>query len=104
MDDTIQPYAISVPDDDLKDLKKRLGSARWPEPEAVDDWTQGVPIDWLKDICEYWSKGYDWREREAALNRFEHFSTPIDGLDIHFIHQRSSHAEAKPLLITHGWP
>lgn len=104
MDDTITPYSISVPEDVLADLKKRLADARWPEPEVVEDWTQGMPIKWLKDICEYWTTDYDWRAREASLNRFKHFITVLDGLDIHFVHQRSSHSEARPLLITHGWP
>ena len=104
MDDTITPYSISVPEDVLADLKKRLADARWPEPEVVEDWTQGMPIKWPKDICEYWTTDYDWRAREASLNRFKHFITVLDGLDIHFVHQRSSHSEARPLLITHGWP
>ena len=104
MNKKIEPYSIHVTDDVLIDLKARLRSSRWPEAELVEDWTQGVPIEWLKDICEYWANSYDWRAREAALNRFNHFTMPIDGLNIHFIHQRSSHANATPLLITHGWP
>jgi pimeloyl-ACP methyl ester carboxylesterase len=106
MSDTaaIHPFRIDVPDQVLDDLRKRLGETRWPEPETVDDWSQGAPLAWIQDICRYWGDGYDWREREARLNRFDQFTTTIDGLDIHFVHQRSPHPEAKPLVITHGWP
>jgi pimeloyl-ACP methyl ester carboxylesterase len=104
MDDDIAPFRIAVDDAILKDLGQRLRAARWPEEEVVDDWSQGVPRAWLRTICEYWADGYDWRKREAALNRFPQFTTPIDGLDIHFVHARSKHADAMPLVITHGWP
>ncbi len=100
----IAPYTIAVPDEVLDDLNRRLDTARWPEHETVDDWSQGVPLDWLRAICDYWRHHYDWREREAALNRFEHFVTPIGGLPIHFIHQRSPHPDATPLVLSHGWP
>ena len=98
------PYTIAVDDAVLGDLRARLTATRWPEPEAVGDWTQGVPRAWLQSLCAYWAEQYDWRERERALNRFAHFTAPIDGLDVHFIHVRSPHADAKPLLVTHGWP
>ena len=101
---TIEPFRIAVPDDVLVDLKSRLGRTRWPEAELVEDWSQGVPRQWIQDVCGYWGNGYDWREREARLNRFPQFVTPIDGLGIHFIHARSPHPKAMPLLITHGWP
>ena len=100
----IRPYRISVGDDVLDDLKSRLRKTRWPEAELVDDWSQGAPLKWIKDICRYWAEDYDWREREARLNRFAQFTTEIDGLDIHFLHVRSPHPEAMPLIITHGWP
>jgi pimeloyl-ACP methyl ester carboxylesterase len=100
----INPFRIAVPDADLADLKDRLARTRWPEPETVDDWTQGIPLAYTRELADYWAHEYDWRAREAALNRFDHFTTEIDGLDIHFIHQRSSAADAFPLLITHGWP
>ena len=100
----IKPYRISVGDDALDDLKARLRKTRWPEVELVDDWSQGAPLKWIKDICRYWAEEYDWRGREARLNRFAQFTTEIDGLDIHFLHVRSPHAEAMPLVITHGWP
>ncbi|WP_110817822.1 epoxide hydrolase family protein [Mycolicibacterium peregrinum] len=103
-DPLIRPFRIAIPDADLVDLKQRLNRTRWPEPECVEDWTQGIPLDYTKELAAYWANEYDWRAREAALNRFDHFTTEIDGLDIHFIHQRSGREDAFPLLITHGWP
>jgi pimeloyl-ACP methyl ester carboxylesterase len=100
----IRPYRIEVPNAGLDDLKERLARTRWPEAEPVDDWSQGIPLAYTRDLAAYWADGYDWRSREAALNRFDHYLTEIDGLDIHFIHQRSPHDDALPLLITHGWP
>jgi epoxide hydrolase len=100
----IRPYRIEVPNAVLDDLKGRLARTRWPEAEPVDDWSQGIPLAYTRDLAAYWADGYDWRSREAALNRFDHYLTEIDGLDIHFIHQRSPHDDALPLLITHGWP
>ena len=100
----IKPFRIAVGDDVLADLKFRLQRTRWPEAELVDDWSQGAPLKWIKDICGYWERQYDWRQREAQLNRFAQFTTEIDGLGIHFLHVRSPHPEAMPLIITHGWP
>ena len=100
----IHPYRIAVPNGVLLDLRRRLHATRWPDAERVDDWTQGTPLAWIQDMCRYWADGYDWRAREALLNRFDQFMTVIDGIDIHFIHQRSPHPQARPLLITHGWP
>jgi epoxide hydrolase len=100
----IRPYRIEVPNAVLDDLKERLARTRWPEAETVDDWGQGIPLAYTRDLAAYWADGYDWRSREAALNRFDHFLTEIDGLELHFIHQRSPHDDALPLLITHGWP
>jgi pimeloyl-ACP methyl ester carboxylesterase len=100
----IRPYRIEVPNAVLDDLKERLARTRWPEAETVDDWSQGIPLAYTRDLAAYWADRYDWRSREAALNRFDHHLTEIDGLDIHFIHQRSPHDDALPLLITHGWP
>lgn len=100
----IKPFHIAVGDDVLADLKDRLHRTRWPEAELVDDWSQGAPLDWIQDICRYWAGQYDWRQRETRLNRFAQFKTEIDGLDIHFVHMRSPHAGAMPLIITHGWP
>jgi len=100
----IRPFRIAVPDDELSDLRQRLARTRWPEAECVDDWSQGIPLDYTRELAGYWADRYDWRAREAALNRFDQFVTEIDGLDIHFIHQRSSDPDALPLVITHGWP
>ena len=104
MSGEIKPYRIFVGDDVLDDLKSRLRRTRWPEAEPVDDWSQGAPLNWIEDICRYWAEEYDWRSREALLNRFAQFTTEIDGLDIHFLHVRSPHPDAMPLIITHGWP
>jgi epoxide hydrolase len=101
---SIKPFRIAVPDADLADLKDRLVRTRWPEAECVDDWTQGIPLAYTRELADYWANDYDWRAREAVLNRFDHYTTEIDGLDIHFIHQRSPRDDAFPLLITHGWP
>lgn len=100
----VKPFRINVPDDVIDDLRSRLARTRWPEAECVDDWSQGVPLAYTRELADYWASGYDWRSREAALNRFDQFTTEIDGLDIHFIHQRSPYADAFPLVITHGWP
>ena len=100
----IRPFRIDVPDDDLADLRRRLADTRWPEAECVDDWSQGMPLAYTRELATYWADGYNWRAREAALNRFDQFITEIDRLDIHFIHARSPHADAYPLIITHGWP
>jgi pimeloyl-ACP methyl ester carboxylesterase len=100
----LKPFRIDVPYDVLDDLQTRLARTRWPETECVDDWSQGIPLAYTRELAAYWADEYDWRSREAALNRFDQFTTEIDGLDIHFIHQRSPHADALPLVITHGWP
>jgi len=98
------PFTISASDVDLADLHRRLATTRWPNEEPVDDWTQGIPLDYVKEVCAYWADGYDWRKREARLNAFPQFTTPIDGVDIHFVHQRSPVENALPLVVTHGWP
>jgi len=100
----VHPFRIDIPDSALDDLQSRLRNTRWPEAEPVDDWNQGIPLSYTRELAEYWANDYNWREREARLNRFAQFTTEIDGLDIHFIHQRSPHPDAFPLLITHGWP
>ncbi len=101
---TMTPFRIEVPQSELDDLKRRLESTRWPDAETPDDWSQGVPLAYAREFCAYWAEHYDWREREARLNRHEQFTTTIDGLDVHFIHARSAEESARPLLITHGWP
>ncbi|HPY25644.1 MAG TPA: epoxide hydrolase, partial [Mycobacterium sp.] len=100
----IRSFRIAVPDGDLTDLRERLRRTRWPERECVTDWSQGIPLDYTRELAAYWADGYDWRAREAGLNAFDQFVTEIDGLDIHFIHQRSADPAAPALLITHGWP
>lgn len=100
----IRPFTIDVPEPVLDDLRSRLQHTRWPDREVVDDWSQGVPLAYLQEVVAYWADQYDWKARERALNRFDQFVTEIDGLDIHFVHQRSPHPGAVPLIVTHGWP
>jgi pimeloyl-ACP methyl ester carboxylesterase len=104
MSTAIKPFRIAVGEDVLDDLRARLRNTRWPEAELVGDWSQGAPLAWIQEVCRYWADTYDWRQREARLNRFAQFTTAIDGLDIHFLHVRSRHENAMPLIITHGWP
>ncbi len=98
------PYRIEIPEAELDDLRRRLAATRWPDPETPDDWSQGVPIEYVKDMCAYWQNEYDWRRRESWLNEMPQFTTEIDGLDFHFLHIRSPQADALPLVMTHGWP
>lgn len=100
----IRPFHISVPDDALADLRQRIQATRWPERETVNDDSQGVPLATMQDLAREWASNYDWREVEARLNSYPQFMTEIDGLDIHFIHVRSQHENALPLIMTHGWP
>ncbi|HUZ09163.1 MAG TPA: epoxide hydrolase [Acidimicrobiales bacterium] len=104
MSDEVLPFRVEVPEGDLRDLRERLARTRWPEPATVGDWSQGVPLDYVKALCRHWSDGYDWRAREARLNELAQFRTEIDGLGIHFLHVRSPEPEALPLVLTHGWP
>jgi pimeloyl-ACP methyl ester carboxylesterase len=100
----IKPFQIAVPENQLEDLKTRLSLTRWPEKECVDDWSQGSPLSAVKNLCDYWLNHYDWRRCENHLNSYPQFTTEIDGLDIHFLHIRSTHENARPLIMTHGWP
>ena len=104
MTDAITPFEIAIPDAQLVDLKRRLQATRWPDKETPGDWSQGIPLAYVQDVCRYWANDYDWRKREALLNRFPQFKTTIDGVEIHFVHVRSPHANALPLVMTHGWP
>jgi len=104
MDKAVKPAPIAVPEAALSDLKARLDLVRWPEAATAPGWAQGVPLDYLQDIVDDWRHRYDWRRCEAALNALEPFETTIQGVKIHFLHSRSRHAEAKPLIMTHGWP
>ncbi len=102
--ESIRPFQIEATDAELDDLKRRLQATRWPDPETVDDWSQGIPLAYVQEVCAYWAEKYDWRAREARLNAFPQFLTEIDGCDIHFLHVRSPQEDALPLVITHGWP
>jgi epoxide hydrolase len=104
MSDDPREFRIEVPEPELEDLRGRLRRARWPERETVEDWSQGVPLAYLQDLCRYWADGYNWRATEARLNALPQFRMEIDGLGIHYLHVRSPHPEALPLVITHGWP
>jgi pimeloyl-ACP methyl ester carboxylesterase len=100
----IQTFHVEFPDDKLSDLRRRIAETRWPSKELVGDPSQGVQIAMLKELARYWQNDYDWRKVEAKLNALPQFKTEIDGLEIHFIHVRSPHEDALPLIITHGWP
>jgi pimeloyl-ACP methyl ester carboxylesterase len=104
MPNDVTEFRLDVAEEELEDLRLRLRQTRWPERETVDDWSQGVPLAYLQDLCEYWADEYDWRTTEARLNALPQFRTVIEGLGIHFLHVRSPHAEALPLVMTHGWP
>jgi pimeloyl-ACP methyl ester carboxylesterase len=100
----LEPFSIEVPASEIDDLRARLHRTRWPEAATVNDWSQGVPLDYLRNLCRYWLDEYDWSSREKYLNSFPQFRTEIDGLGIHFLHVPSPHADALPLVLTHGWP
>ncbi len=100
----IRPFRLAFPQAELDDLQRRLAMTRWPERECVDDWSQGVPLAALRELVDYWRTDYDWRACEARLNSYDQFVTELDGLDVHFLHVRSPHPEARPLILTHGWP
>ena len=104
MSEQIIPFKAEFGAADLDDLQNRLRRTRWPEPATVDDWSQGVPLPYLRELCDYWLNGYDWAAALGRLNRFAQFRTEVDGLDVHFIHLRSPYQDAMPLVITHGWP
>ena len=100
----IKKFNIEIPQNKLDDLQQRLTLTRWPEKETPDDWTQGIPLSYMKEIHDYWLNDYDWRKHEKEINKFPQFLTTINELDVHFIHFKSPHKNAKPLIITHGWP
>ncbi len=104
MPETIQPLRLAVPEAALTDLRDRLGRTRWPERETAADWSQGAPLERVRDLCEYWRTGYDWRRCEAWLNGSGQCRTIIDGVGVHFLHVRSPEPDALPLVMTHGWP
>jgi epoxide hydrolase len=100
----VQPFEVSIPQEDLHDLHERLARTRWPDELPGVGWSYGVPLDYLKGLAEYWRTGFDWRAQEAKLNAFPQFTTEIDGQTIHFLHVRSPEPDALPLIMTHGWP
>ena len=102
--DAIRPFHITVPDDALVDLRRRITATRWPEREMVSDQSQGVQLAKLQELVRYWGAEYDWRKLETRLNALPQFVTTIDDLDIHFIHVRSQHPNALPVIVSHGWP
>ena len=102
--DAVRPFRVNIPDEDLADLRRRINATRWPEKETVADFSQGVPLATMQKLARYWATEYDWRKVEAKLNALPQFITEIDGLDIHFIHVRSKHENALPVIVTHGWP
>jgi pimeloyl-ACP methyl ester carboxylesterase len=104
MSDQLRPFKIHIDDAELDDLKRRLGATRWPDSQTVTDWSQGIPLDYVRTVCDYWAHQYDWRKTEARLNALPQFQTEIDGVDIYFLHIQSHNSDALPLVLTHGWP
>src|SRR5262245_62515427 len=100
----IRPFRADIPDEALTDLRRRIAATRLPTKELVDDRSQGVQLATLRELARYWTAEYDWRKFEARLNTLPQFTTAIDGVEIHFIHARSRHDNALPLIMTHGWP
>jgi pimeloyl-ACP methyl ester carboxylesterase len=100
----VRPFTVDIPEEALLDLRRRINATRWPERETVYDDSQGVALTTMQDLAHYWGTGYDWRRAETTLNALPQFVTELDGLDIHFIHVRSRHEDALPLIVTHGWP
>ncbi|MDG4792786.1 epoxide hydrolase family protein [Micromonospora sp. WMMD1082] len=100
----MRPYRIDIPQADLDDLARRLAETRWPAALADDGWDRGVPVSYLRELAEYWRTTYDWRAAEAELNRYPQFVTEIDGANVHFLHARSPEPDARPMIISHGWP
>jgi pimeloyl-ACP methyl ester carboxylesterase len=100
----IRPFNVEIAQERLDDLRRRIAATQWPERETVDDSSQGVPLETMRELARYWATDYDWRRCEAMLNALPHFLTEIDGLEIHFIHVRSPHDDALPLIVNHGWP
>src|SRR5690348_16465582 len=100
----IRPFQVQFADAELADLRRRVRTTRWPDRETVPDTTQGVQLATMRALAEYWATEYDWRKGEAKLNSYPQFTTEIDGLEIHFIHVKSKHENALPIIITHGWP
>ena len=103
-EDEVQPFRVGFPEAELTELRRRVNATRWPDRETVPDDSQGVRLAIMQELAAYWGAGYDWHKCEAKLNNLPNFTTEIDGLGIHFIHVRSQHQDALPLIVTHGWP
>ena len=104
MNTDVTPFVVDIPQAELDDLRQRLQQTRWSDKEPCTGWTQGIPLEYTRELADYWAHTYDWRRFEKKLNSWPQFMTTIDGIDIHFIHQRSPHEDALPLIISHGWP
>ncbi len=104
MNTPISPFTVAIAYSELEDLQQRLARTRWPERETTDDWSQGIPLDYTRELANYWASAYDWRRFEKKLNGWPQFKTGIEDIDIHFIHRRSPHEDALPLIMSHGWP
>ena len=104
MSDSIHPFSIDIAHDVIADLRQRLSMTRFPDEETTGDWNQGIPLNYVKELHDYWLNHYDWEKRQAHLNQFPQFTTDIDGLSFHYIHVRSPNENARPLILTHGWP
>jgi microsomal epoxide hydrolase len=101
---TVRPFTVSVPDAVLGDLRARLAATRWPDPIPRTGWDYGTDVEWLRDLCDYWVDGFDWRAQEARLNRWPQYLVRVDGLDVHCVHVPGAGADPVPLVVTHGWP
>jgi pimeloyl-ACP methyl ester carboxylesterase len=104
MSTDITPFTVNIAEAQLQELQQRLALTRWPNEETVQDWSQGVPLAYTRELTDYWTSSYDWRRFENRLNSWPQFMTRIDDIDIHFVHRRSPHENALPLVISHGWP
>ena len=104
MDTAIREFRVNISDEEINDLRLRLAQARWPDKETVSDWSQGIPLAYTRELCDYWAKQYDMQRLAKRLNAYSQYLLEIDGVDIHFLHVRSPHPNAKPLILTHGWP
>ncbi len=104
VDDALTPFTVDVPADEVDDLRRRLRGTRWPDAATVGDWSQGVPLDWLREVCRYWAEEYDWSACQARLDAVPQLTTVVDGLAVHLLHVPSPHPGALPLVLTHGWP
>src|ERR1700722_9615056 len=100
----IDPFVIAIPQGEIDDLRERLARTRWPDALPSIGWEYGIPLDYVKELVDYWRMEYAWRVHEARLNQFPHFRTPVDDANVHFMHVRSPESRAFPLLMTHGWP